>query len=289
MTESSLPKVQIRAINEDFHIDLGSEMELLRTTQPRVLRDLRYAIHSPENFQKFVATHEEKVVGHLSARIFGKIGWLAAAQISHEYQRKGIFNNLRIEAERWLASQGVEDIRVAIASDSLKIRNMFERKSYSPIAFAIEPNIFINPEDIDRNPADHFSLVSDTQLFERLKEALKSLNYNIMIDAAYVPLTADMWKMLLSEKRVYTDITQKIFIIVSPVYAPMVFQGFIVADSIKGYGLAARALQAFAAKEDATEIIAHAPSCRESALGLANAGFSWSHPYSVIVYQKSKE
>ncbi len=283
VTESSAPKVQIRAIDDDLRIDIPSEQ---KSMQPRVLRDLRYALHSPSDFQQFVATHGKDIVGHLSARIFGRTGWLAAAQINSEYQRMGIFNSLRMEAEQWLRDKGVEEIRVAIASDSLKIRNMFERKEYRPMAFAVEPNKYINPDEVDLSAIDHFSMVTDERLYTKFENTLRPLDQNLMVDSAYIPLDIDIWRSLVSENRVYTDLKQRTFIVLSPVYAPMTFLGFIVAETQEDYYKAGAALQAFAAKSDATEVIAHSPSNRTAILGLGNAGYSWSHPYSVIIYKK---
>lgn len=258
----------------------------------RILRELDWTLHEDfPNIHNFIAEFDGRPIGVLTAQKFdNKIGWLNAGTILREYRQMGVFNKLREVAESWLVQNDVQYIRTSITSDNLSIRSMFERKLYSPYLFAIEPNMYLDQETPVNGERDDFAAIVNQNSYEKINKSLQQnlLSGNIMIDNIYVPFTKELMEELISQRRIYSDLHEETFIILSHRLLKVdgTLQGFVVSNSISGYYLGAKALAGFAAENQASEVICHAPSRREAVRGTTSAGFAWNYPYSLVVYQR---
>jgi GNAT superfamily N-acetyltransferase len=289
--------VNLNLSSKNFHvrhiensIDDDVISKFINSSASRLDRELSYTLTSSnpsKNIHNFIAELNQEVIGVLTGQFINReYGWLNAARIMKEHQGKGIFNRLRTEAENWLIQSGITHIRTSITSDNLTIRNIFERKGYKPICFSIEPNTYLDLEKEDTSAANDLALVVNEELYNSFKQKLRPLGGNVMIDNFYVPMNKELWDKLLQEKRIYTNYEEDTFLILSE-YLPTVLTGFVVGEGRDQYTQGAKTLKSFAVLKMIPEVVIHAPSIREAVKGVTNAGFSWTHPYSLLTYEKS--
>ncbi len=107
-----------------------------------------------------------------------------------------------------------------------------------------------------------------------------------MVDGQYIPFSRQLYESLINDRRLYTDYSEELMIILSAHLLPSEFHAFVIANDRDGYQTAGKSVRGFAAREQATLATCHAPSQRKAMLGLAESGYGWNQPHSIIMYSR---
>lgn len=241
-----------------------------------------------DDFYSVIASYKHNIVGKLHARKIDSIGWLESTQVSPEFRKLGIANALVDAALDWLIGQGVKEIRTMVDSDNLSGRRIMEKQHFLPQFLAINPSAKITEEHTDPSNTDSIAAVLDEELFHTFKPMIdRDFSGNLMIDNSYMPVTQELFTELIQQKRVFTNQSENMMLIVSQNNLPSEFQGFLVADDIEGYMTGGKALKGLGARELGTLAVCHASTKRAAQIGLAQVEFGWMQPHSLIIYGRN--
>lgn len=270
---------------EDTHAII--QFALTLSEDPFTSRDQWQKTLQQPGVYPLVAVFQHNIVGKLQAQVLGNYGWLEAARVSPDFRNMGLAHTLVDSAMDWLIHQGVTIIRTVVDSDNMAARKILERHHFSPTFLSINPSARVVEDDSDPMLTADFAPVLDEELYNHYAIMLKEHTAgNIMLDGHYLPFTKELMQQLIEQRRMYTTSDDSTLLIVSQHNLPAEVHGFLVAADIPHYLRGAKALKGFAAREMATLAICHAPSRREAVIGLAQRGFAWNQPHTIIIYDR---
>jgi len=249
-------------------------------------RDRWYKICQDKTIYPLIAVYNQNIVGKIQARIVGEFGWLESARVSPDFRKMGVAHTLVDAAMDWLIENGVNQVRTQVDSDNMAARKIVERHHFRPKFLTINPSVPVHETDANPDNIAEFAPVLDEQQYDYFSQMTAPLGGNIMYNGLYLPFTKSLMKDLIAERRIYTNASQNMLLIISYHNLPSEVHGFLLAKTINDYALGGKALKAFAGRELATICICHSPSRRDAVVGLSKEGYAWGQPHTLMIYSR---
>ncbi len=263
----------------EFAISLAEDGEVSKEKWLKVIKQT--------NVYPLLADLDGKIIGKVQGRIVGDIGYLEAARVSPNFRQRGIATSLINSAMDWLITQNVKSIRALADSDNLPARSFLEGNNFNGKFLAINPSARITKADTSPELTGQFIPILDNEFYQEfIPKVNKLFAGNIMIDGRFVPFSQELFDQLIEEKRLITDNNHDTLIVKSNHNLPGEFHGCIISNSLEGYKNGGLAVRGYAAQEMASLGICFGPSKRKTVEGFVMAGFGWSQPHSLIIYQR---
>lgn len=280
-----MESIDIRVATSDDGDSIANFAKTL-AEDPFISKSKWLKVIGENNVLPLLAFNCHEVIGKIQARVIDSIGWIESARISPKFRNQGIGQQLIGKALDWLKNQNIQIIRTSVDSDNITARRIIEKFQFTPHFLVVNPIKELDLNSKYNGYLDNLiSVLDPNEYFNFTDLVKKNMMSNIMVDGKYLPFTEELFTSLVKEKRVYSNRSHDLLLIISVNTVPYDIQGCLISKTLDGYLKGSKALIGIAAEELVSTAICHSPSTRIAIKGLIINDYGWIHPHSLIIYQ----